>query len=102
MQGVKKVRHFVEGRPFTLKSDHKPLIPSLLREKQADSPRQQRALSYLAEVTDNFIYLQGPENVVADTLSRLLPPENPMAEVNNVNLLHSLRHWDLTSRQHVA
>ena len=58
--GVKKFRHFVEGRPFTLKSDHKPLILSLLREKQADSPRQQRVLSYLTEVTDNFIYLQGP------------------------------------------
>ena len=40
------------------KSDHKPLIPSLLREKQADSPRQQHALSYLAEVTDNFVYLK--------------------------------------------
>ena len=55
---VKKFRHFIEGWPFTLKSDHKPLIPSLLREKQANSPRQQLTLSYLAEVTDNFVYLQ--------------------------------------------
>ena len=70
--GVKKFCHFIEGRPFTLKSNHKPLIPSLLPEKQADSPRQQRSFSYLAEVTDNFVYLQGPDNVVADTLSR--PP----------------------------
>ena len=38
VRGVKKFPHFVEGCPFTLKSDHKPLIPSLLREKQADSP----------------------------------------------------------------
>ena len=92
VRGVKKFPHFVEGCPFTLKSDHKPLIPSLLQEKQADSPRQQRSLSYLAEVTDNFIYLQGPGNIVADALSRPPPPENPPVEVNNVDLLHSPRH----------
>ena len=28
--GFKKFCHFTEGRPFTLKSDHKPVIPSLL------------------------------------------------------------------------
>ena len=97
VRGVKKFRHFIEGRPFTLKSYHKPLIPSLLREKQANSPRQQHALSYLAEVTDNFVYLQGTENIMADALScpPALPAEDPPIEVNNVNLLHSSRHMDM-------
>ena len=30
VRGVKKFRHFIEGHPFMLKSDHKTLIPSLV------------------------------------------------------------------------
>ena len=40
-------------------------------EKIADSDRQQRQLSYLVELTNNFKYIEGLLNAVADTLSRL-------------------------------
>ena len=60
-------------------------------------PGQQRALSYLVEVTDNFVYLQGPANLVGDALSHLSAEtgEDPQIEVNNFDLLHSPRHWDM-------
>ena len=45
---VKNFRHMLDGREFTLKTDHKSLIPSLMREKTSDSDRQQRQLAFLA------------------------------------------------------
>ena len=30
VQGVEKFWYYIKGQPFMLKSDHKPLIPSLL------------------------------------------------------------------------
>jgi len=69
------VRHFrfqVEGRPFQLWTDHRPLTFALGRFSDAWTPRQQRQLSYIAEYTSDIIYVPGVDNVVADTLSR--PP----------------------------
>jgi len=67
------IRHFrwcVEGRPFTLLTDHKPLTFALSRLSDAWSARQQRQLSYVAEYTSDIQHVAGVENVVADTLSR--------------------------------
>ena len=66
---IKHFRHFLEGRPFVLYTDHKPLMYAL--KSQTDrSPRQTRHLSYIAEFTTNIQYIQGKFNVVADALSR--------------------------------
>lgn len=70
VRGVKKWRHFIEGRKFVLHSDHKSLIPALARTRTADSPRQQRQLTYLSEVAADFQYLPGELNVDADAMSR--------------------------------
>ena len=75
---IKKFKPFLEGREFVLRTDHKSLIPSLLREKTSESDRQQRQLSYLAEMTNNFSYISGPLNTVADALSR--PPAEDKGE----------------------
>jgi cleavage and polyadenylation specificity factor subunit 1 len=70
------VRHFrflLEGRPFTVFSDHKPLVAAIAKKATPVSGRQQRQLSFLSEFTTNFVYCPGPKNVVADALSRPSP-----------------------------
>ena len=67
------LRHFrfrLEGRDFTIFTDHKPLTHALFRVSPPWSACQQCHLSYLAEFTSSMVHVPGPENVVADTLSR--------------------------------
>lgn len=67
------VRHFrflLEGRTFTLFTDHKPLTHALFRTSPPWSARQQRHLSFLSEFTSSIVHLPGSENCVADSLSR--------------------------------
>jgi hypothetical protein len=69
------VRHFrflLEGRPFRLLTDHKPLVAAMSRISPPWSARQQRQMSFLAEFTADFRHTPGSANVVADALSR--PP----------------------------
>jgi Integrase zinc binding domain/RNase H-like domain found in reverse transcriptase len=67
------VRHFcflLEGRQFTIYSDHKPLSFALSRVVEPWSARQQRHLAYIAEFTSDIQHVPGAANVVTDTLSR--------------------------------
>ena len=67
---IKHFKYFLEGRKFTLYTDHKPLTSAL--QSTADrSPRQTRHLSFLAEFTTDIQHVKGKFNVVADTLSRV-------------------------------
>lgn len=67
---IKNVRHFVEGRDFTVFTDHKPLTTALF-SKSEKSPRQSRQLEFISQYTSDIRYIQGKDNIVADTLSRL-------------------------------
>ena len=65
--------HFLfmlEGRDFTIFTDHKTLTHALFRVPLPWSTHQQCHLSYLAEFTSSVVHVPGPENVVADILSR--------------------------------
>ena len=76
----KSVRHFrpmLEGRPFTLFTDHLSLVPSVSKKTDPQTSRQAYQLSALAEYTTDFRYIQGKSNVVADSLSRPPGVENP-------------------------
>ena len=68
---------FLEGRPFSVLSDHKPLTYALT-SKTARSPRKERQLSYIAEFTTDIRYISGPDNVVPDVLSRAPCAGRPM------------------------
>ena len=68
---LKHFRHMLEGRPFTIWTDHKPLCGAL--SSSADqSPRQTRHLSFISEFSTDIRHVAGSANVVADALSR--PP----------------------------
>ena len=62
-------RFMLEGRDFTLFTDHKPLTFALFRVSLPWTARQQRHLSYLFEFTSDIVHLPGLQNVVADALS---------------------------------
>ncbi|HBK82413.1 MAG TPA: hypothetical protein DDZ41_02265, partial [Flavobacterium sp.] len=67
--GIKKFKYFLEGREFTVFTDHKPLTTAI-NSKTDRSPRQTRHLEFIAQYTNDIRYVKGSENVVADTLSR--------------------------------
>jgi cleavage and polyadenylation specificity factor subunit 1 len=67
---IKHFSHYVEGRSFTLYTDHKPLTFALA--SLADrSPRQTRHLSFISQYTTDIRHISGKQNVVADALSRI-------------------------------
>jgi transposase InsO family protein len=77
VSGFRHFRHMLEGRNFTIYTDHKPLTYALSRTSDPWSARQARQLSYLAEHTADIRHISGEDNVVADTLSR--PPSSAVA-----------------------
>ncbi len=74
-QAIRHFRHILEGRDFQLWTDHKPLVTAISRISEPWSARQQRHLAAITEFTSGLRYLPGPQNVVADALSR--PPNPP-------------------------
>ncbi|GFN96787.1 Pol polyprotein [Plakobranchus ocellatus] len=78
---VKHFRHFLEGRPFTLYTDHKPLTFALSSETDR-SPRQTRHLAFIAEFTTDIRHIKGKFNVVADALSRITTTSNAADTIN--------------------
>lgn len=69
---IKYFRYFVEGRDFTVFTDHKPLTFAI-KSKTERSPRQTTHLEYIAQFTNDIRHISGKENVVADYLSRSGP-----------------------------
>lgn len=67
------VRYFctyLEGRNFTIYTDHKPLQFALAQVSENASPRVARQLEFVIQFTTNIRYLPGDNNVPADVLSR--------------------------------
>jgi hypothetical protein len=71
--GIRHFRYILEGRPFTIFTDHKPLTYAVGRTSDPWTARQCRQLSYIAEFTSDIQHVAGVDNPVADALSR--PPE---------------------------
>ena len=73
--GIRHFRFILEGRCFTIFTDHKPLTYALSRSTDAWTAKQCRHLSYVAEFTSDIQHVPGLQNVVADALSR--PSSSP-------------------------
>ena len=82
-RGTRHFRSWIEGRPFTLFTDHQSLVPSVHKKTDPQTLRQTYQLSCVAEYTTDIRYIEGKSNVVADALSR--PNEDPI-NVNNISV----------------
>ncbi|BHF78003.1 hypothetical protein SprV_0602111300 [Sparganum proliferum] len=84
---VRHFRHLLEGREFTIFTDHKPLTFAIHSRSDKLSPRQIRHLDYISQFTSDIRHIDGSRNEVADALSRpsiahlQLPPGIDLAEM---------------------
>ena len=69
-------RHFLEDRPFILRSDHCALARKLAKSSHDPpiTPRQARWIGRLMPFPLTFQHIPGSENIVADALSRYPTP----------------------------
>ena len=86
-RGCRHFRSWIEGRPFTLFTDHQSLVPSIHKKTDPQTLRQTYQLSCVAEYTTDIRYIEGKANVVADALSRpneLLPTISHVSQETTV------------------
>ena len=81
-RGCRHFRSWIEGRPFTLFTDHQSLVPSIHKKNDPQTLRQTYQLSCVAEFTTDVQYIEGKANLVADALSR---PNELLPEVSYVS-----------------
>lgn len=72
---VKYFRHLIEGRQFTLFTDHKPLTFAFTQKSDKASPRQIRQLDFISQFSTQIRHVPGSRNIVADNMSRIEPIE---------------------------
>ncbi|CAH1731650.1 unnamed protein product [Aphis gossypii] len=67
-------RHFVhsiEGRPTTLRTDHRPLLFMFSQKTEKLVDRQARHIAFLSQYFDEIEHVSGERNTIPDALSRL-------------------------------
>ncbi len=62
--GIRHFRYMLEGCPFTIYTDHKPLTFALGKVSEPWTAMQSRQLSYVAEFTTDIRHIPGSENIV--------------------------------------
>lgn len=67
---IRHFRHLLEGRDFTVFTDHKPLTFAFQARPDRYSPREIRHLDFISQYTTDIRHISGRDNVVADALSR--------------------------------
>lgn len=71
-EAIKYFQHMVEARSFVVFTDHRPLTYAFTTNREkSSSPRQYRYKDFISQFTTDIKYVPGPENVVADALSRV-------------------------------
>ena len=82
---IRHFRHFVDGRKFSLLSDHKPFVHAFYSRSDPIIPRRSRQMSCISEFTNNVRHIKGEQNLVADALSRI--------EINNLCKIQTAGSW---------
>lgn len=74
---IKHFKNVLEGRPFVIHCDHKPLKYAFSQKLDKASPRQVRQLEFISQFSTEIVHIDGSSNVVADALSRVCAIEVP-------------------------
>ena len=86
-KAIRHFKHMLEGRTFTIYTDHQSLIPSLGKKTDAPTARQTNQLSEIAEYSTDIRYLEGKANFVADCLSRPNEEEKKAPRISTIHLM---------------
>ena len=71
--------YFIEGKEFTIFSDHTPLIKAFSSVSLQTRPWHVCQMNYISEFSTDLCYVQGSQNFVAGTLCRI--------EINGLEIL---------------
>nr|VZI43496.1 unnamed protein product [Spirometra erinaceieuropaei] len=88
---VKHFRHFLDGRDFTVFTDHKPLTFALRSHSDKYNPREIAHLDYISQFTTDIRHIDGTKNEVADMLSR--------PSLSSLQLSHGIDLCAMTAEQ---
>lgn len=91
---IKFFKNILEGRPFVIHCDHKPLKYAFSQKLDKASPRQIRQLEFISQFSTE---IDGPTNVVADALSRVCAIEIPNYITPDLLLKQQLDNLQLES-----
>ncbi|KAK7575712.1 hypothetical protein V9T40_011998 [Parthenolecanium corni] len=69
--GIRYFKHMLEGRVFSVYTDHRPITYAFKQGSDHASPRQIRQLDYIGQFTTDIRYIKGEDNESADALSRI-------------------------------
>ena len=92
---MKYFRHLLEGRIFTVFTDHKPLTFAFQQNLDKASPRQARQLDFIGQFTTDIQHIAGKDNVVADCMSRL----DSITSLDYAELARAQREEDLPNSE---
>ena len=68
---IRHFRYFLEGRIFSVLTDHKPITYAMKNVSKNRTARQERHMSYISEFTSDIQHIKGSDNGPADALSRM-------------------------------
>ena len=91
-KSIRHFKHLLEGRAFTVYTDHQSLIPSLAKKTDAPTARQINQLSEIAEFSTDIRYLEGKSNFVADCLSRPNGPEEEEKSTKKTVVINNVEY----------
>lgn len=86
---IKFFRYMVEGREFTIFTDHRPITYAFSQKSDKASPRQLRHLEFISQFSTDVRHVAGEANVVADAFSR----------VAEINLPTSINYDEMANEQ---
>lgn len=89
---IKHFRYMLEGRDFTIYTDHEPLTHAFKQKPDKAAPRQLRQLDYIGQFSTDIRYLPGPENVVADAYSRIEALEQDSSDLSAEQLAQAQKN----------
>jgi hypothetical protein len=103
-QAIRFFKYYLDGRNFTIFTDHKPITFAFQQNPEKSSPRQLRQLDFISQYSTDIQHVSGANNFVADWLSRIDQISTPInfeeiseEQVNDVELQDLLQHPEKTT-----